>query len=79
MGALDAIALAAKIIGLVVQIGANIPVVLSLVGKIKAWAAPNAPPPTQADFDELNAMEQTYLDMLNNTANDDPNAGQGAI
>lgn len=70
MDVLAAISLASRIVALAVQVGTDVPVVLGLINKIRAWAEGTAQP-TQADFDELAAMEQPYLDMLNNTTNDD--------
>lgn len=65
---LAAIQLAAKLAALALKVGAD---ALPFIRKIQAFSAPGAAQPTEADFDELNAMGQPFLDQLNDTSRDD--------
>lgn len=69
MSVLEIIALAAKYATLALQIGGD---ALPFIEKIKDLAARSADEPvTQADIDNLNAMGEPYLNMLNDTSKDE--------
>lgn len=72
MDVLALIAKASEIIALAAQVGQDISSVLPLVTKIKGWAT-GTTKVTQADMDDLLATEKIYLDMLNDTSQDNEN------
>lgn len=68
------LALVTKGISLVevaIKVGAAVPDVLALIGKVKSWVDGSAVP-TPADSADLDALEAKYLAKLNDTSRDDP-------
>lgn len=66
MDVLAAINLAARLLELALQVKAD---AQPFIDKVKSWSSGDAQP-TMADFAELEAMEQPFLDQLNDTSRD---------